>query len=106
VGVNRRDVTGALDAFTEGVERLIDIAEINGRTFLNNVSLGIYGDAFRRPAYRETKVRTLVKTVAEVMGPSAEGPARLAVLLRAGPGLPAGSLQRICCWPVVRLAVQ
>jgi hypothetical protein len=29
------------------------------------------GDALRRPAYRETKVRTLVKTVAEVTGPSA-----------------------------------
>ena len=75
VGVNRRDVTGALDASAGGVERLIDIAEVNGRTFLNNVSLGIYGDALRRPAYRETRVHTLVRTMAEVMGPSAEGPA-------------------------------
>ena len=40
VGVDRHDVTGALDAFTEGVERRIDVAEVNGRTFLNNVSLG------------------------------------------------------------------
>jgi len=75
VGVDRHDVTGALDAFTDGVERQIDMAEVNGRTFLNNVSLGIYGDAVRSPAYRETKVRTLVETAAEVMGPSAEGPA-------------------------------
>ena len=37
VGVDRHDVIGALDAFTDGVERQIDIAEVNGRTFLNNV---------------------------------------------------------------------
>jgi len=75
VGVDRHDVTGALDAFTDGVERQIDMAEVNGRAFLNNVSLGIYGDAVRSPAYREAKVRTLLETAAEVMGPSAQGPA-------------------------------
>ena len=75
VGVNRRDVTGALDAFTEGVERVIDLAEVNGRLFVNNVSLGVYGDAVRRPAYRDAKVRTLLETVQEVLGPSAQAPA-------------------------------
>jgi len=74
VGVDRRDVTGALDAFTDGVERQIDMAEVNGRTFLNNVSLGVYGDAVRSPAYRDAKVRTLVETAAGVLGPSAEAP--------------------------------
>jgi len=75
VGVDRHDVTGALDAFTDGVERQIDMAEVNGRTFLNNVSLGIYGDAVRSPAYRDAKVRTLLETAAEVIGPSGEAPA-------------------------------
>ncbi len=75
VGVDRNDVIGALDAFTDGVERQIDMAEVNGRIFLNNVSLGIYGDAVRRSAYRDAKVRTLLETAAEVMGPSAEAPA-------------------------------
>jgi len=75
VGVDRRDVTGALDAFTDGVERRIDTAEVNGRMFLNNVSLGIYGDAVRSPAYRDAKIRTLLETVAEVMGPGAGGAA-------------------------------
>ena len=75
VGVDRQDVTGALDAFTSGVERRIDVAEVNGRIFLNNVSLGIYGDAVHSPAYRDAKVRTLLETAAEVMGPSAEAPA-------------------------------
>jgi diacylglycerol kinase family enzyme len=75
VGVDRHDLAGALDAFTDGVERQIDMAEVNGRTFLNNVSLGIYGDAVRSPAYRDAKARTLLETAAEVMGPSAEAPA-------------------------------
>src|SRR5689334_6421177 len=75
VGVDRHDLIGALDAFTDGVERQVDMAEANGRMFLNNVSLGIYGDAVRSPAYRDAKVRTLMETAAEVMGPGAEAPA-------------------------------
>jgi diacylglycerol kinase family enzyme len=75
VGVDRHDLTGALDAFTDGVERQIDVAEVNGRMFLNNVSLGIYGQAVRRAAYRDAKVRTLLATAEEVLGPSGEAPA-------------------------------
>jgi len=75
VGVDRHDVIGALDAFTDGVERHIDMADVNGRAFLNNASLGIYGDTVRSPAYRDAKVRTLLETAAEVIGPSAEAPA-------------------------------
>jgi diacylglycerol kinase family enzyme len=75
VGVDRHDLTGALDAFTGGVERQIDTAEVNGRMFVNNVSLGIYGDAVRSPAYRDAKVRTLLETAAAVIGPGAEAPA-------------------------------
>jgi diacylglycerol kinase family enzyme len=75
LGIERRDVAGALDAFTDGVERRIDVAEVNGRVFLNNVSLGIYGEAVRRPAYRDAKVRTLVETAEKVLGPSGQAPA-------------------------------
>jgi diacylglycerol kinase family enzyme len=71
VGVDRHDLTGALEAFTGGVERRVDTAEVNGRLFLNNVSLGIYAEAVHSPAYREAKVHTLLETAAEVMGPSA-----------------------------------
>lgn len=75
VGVDRHDLTGALDALTDGVERQIDVAEVNGRMFLNNVSLGIYGQAVRQPAYRDAKARTLLATAQEVLGPSGEAPA-------------------------------
>ncbi len=71
LGVDRDDLVGSLDAFTDGVERRIDVAEVNGRLFLNNVSLGIYGDAVRQPTYRDAKARTLLETAAHVLGPSA-----------------------------------
>ena len=71
LGIDRHDLVGSLDAFTDGVERRIDVAEVNGRLFLNNVSLGIYGDAVRQPTYREAKARTLLETAAHVLGPSA-----------------------------------
>jgi diacylglycerol kinase family enzyme len=47
VGVDRRDVLGSLAAFGEAVESRVDVADVNGRMFLNNVSLGIYGEAPR-----------------------------------------------------------
>ena len=65
---------GALDAFYEGVECLVDVAEVNGSTFLNNASIGIYGDAVRRSAYRDAKLRTLLETADEVLVPGAEVP--------------------------------
>ena len=71
LGVDRDDLAGSLDAFTAGVERQIDIGEVNGRLFLNNVSLGVYGDAVRQPTYRDAKARTLLGTAARVLGPSA-----------------------------------
>ncbi|MET0835597.1 MAG: diacylglycerol kinase family protein, partial [Thermoleophilaceae bacterium] len=75
LGVDRHDVLGALDAFSDGFERRIDLAEVNGRAFLNNVSLGIYGEAVRQSSYRDAKTRTLVETAQSVLGPSAKTPA-------------------------------
>lgn len=67
LGIARDDPVGALDAFTNGVERLVDVAEVNGRLFLNNVSIGVYGEAVSRHGYRDAKARTLLETV---LGPS------------------------------------
>ena len=76
LGVDRDDVVGALDAFVDGGERRVDLAEVNGRIFVNNVSLGLYADAVQRPGYREAKLHTLLDTVPEVLGPDAR-PAEL-----------------------------
>ncbi len=74
VGVLRHDLVGALEAFSRGVERPIDIAEVNGRVFLNNVSLGIYGDAVQVPAYRSAKLRVLLESARAVLGRDAAAP--------------------------------
>jgi diacylglycerol kinase family enzyme len=69
LGVDPRDPAGALDAFAAGIERRVDVGEINGRIFLNNVSLGVYGEAVRDAGYRDAKLRTLLRTAEEVLGP-------------------------------------
>src|SRR6478672_10605923 len=69
LGVDREDVVGALDAFVDGGERRVDLAEVNGRVFVNNVSLGVYAEAVQRPGYREAKLHTLLDTVPDVLGP-------------------------------------
>ena len=74
VGILRHDLVGALDAFTAGLERRIDMAEINGRPFLNNVSLGVYGEAVQRSGYRDAKLRTMLETVDEVLSATAPAP--------------------------------
>lgn len=67
VGIARHDLVGALEAFTAGLERRIDMAEVNGRPFLNNVSLGVYGEAVSRSGYRDAKTRTMLDTIREVL---------------------------------------
>jgi len=64
LGVDRDDVVGALDAFSEGGERRVDLAEVNGGVFVNNVSLGVYAEAVQRDDYRGAKLRTLAATAA------------------------------------------
>jgi diacylglycerol kinase family enzyme len=74
LGVDRDDVVGALDAFVDGGERRVDLAEVNGRVFVNNVSLGLYAEAVQKPGYRAAKLHTLLETVPESIGPDAKLP--------------------------------
>jgi diacylglycerol kinase family enzyme len=70
LGVDRDDVVGALDAFVDGGEHLVDLGEVNGRVFVNNVSMGLYAEAVQSKGYRDAKIRTLLDTVPAVFGPS------------------------------------
>lgn len=74
LGVDREDCVGALDAFVEAGERRVDLAEVNGRVFVNNVSLGIYAEAVQKDEYRDAKVKTLLDTMPQVLGPDGEAP--------------------------------
>jgi diacylglycerol kinase family enzyme len=70
LGLDRDDVVGALDAYGDAVERGVDIGDVNGRAFLNNVSLGLYATIVRSPDYRDAKVDTTLATIPAVLGPS------------------------------------
>jgi diacylglycerol kinase family enzyme len=73
LGVDREDVVGALDAFVGGGEKRVDLAEVNGRVFVNNVSLGLYAQAVQRDGYREAKLRTILDTLPDVLGHEGAG---------------------------------
>ena len=73
LGVDRDDVVGALDAFVDGGEHTVDLAEVNGLVFVNNVSLGVYAAAVQREGYREAKLRTLLETIPEALGAEDDG---------------------------------
>jgi diacylglycerol kinase family enzyme len=46
-----------LDAFASGHhERSVDVGRVNGRLFINNVSLGIYAEMLGDPGYRQDKL--------------------------------------------------
>jgi diacylglycerol kinase family enzyme len=72
LGLDRDDVVGALDAFSEGIERRIDLATVNDRLFVNNVSLGVYARIVQSPEYRDAKRQTTTRMLPELLGPEAE----------------------------------
>jgi diacylglycerol kinase family enzyme len=71
LGLDRDDVVGALDAFGDAVERRVDLASVNGRVFVNNVSLGVYAKIVRSPEYRDAKRQTTGLMLPELLGPDA-----------------------------------
>lgn len=77
LGVDREDVVGALDAFVNGGERRVDLAEINGRVFVNNVSLGLYAQAVQSAGYRDAKLQTMLDTMPEFIGSTPSGDSEL-----------------------------
>ena len=72
LGVDRDDVVGALEAFVDGGERRVDLADVNGRVFVNNVSLGAYADAVAQAGYRDAKLRTILDTLPDAAGRGGE----------------------------------
>jgi diacylglycerol kinase family enzyme len=72
LGLDRDDVVGALDAFTDGLERRVDLATVNGRVFVNNASLGLYAKIVQSPEYRDDKLKTTLSILPDMLGPDAQ----------------------------------
>ena len=71
LGLDRDDVVGALDAFASDDARRVDLAFVNDRIFVNNVSLGVYAEIVQSDAYRDDKLKTVEKMLPELLGPRA-----------------------------------
>jgi diacylglycerol kinase family enzyme len=72
LGLDRDEVVGALDAYTDGVERRIDLARVNDNVFVNNASLGAYAKVVQSDAYRDAKLETWANMLPDLLGPDAD----------------------------------
>jgi diacylglycerol kinase family enzyme len=71
LGLDRDDVVSALDAFSEAVERRIDLGLVGDRVFVNNATVGLYAKIVQSPAYRAHKVGTALELLPAMLGPEA-----------------------------------
>jgi diacylglycerol kinase family enzyme len=68
LGLDRDDPRKSVYAFRDGFERRIDYATVNGRFFVNNVSLGVYATIVQQEGYREAKVSTTKELLPRLLG--------------------------------------
>jgi diacylglycerol kinase family enzyme len=67
LGLDREDPTGCLDALRDGVELHVDLGRINGRTFVNNSSFGVYAEVVQSPEYRDDKTGTVLQMLPDLI---------------------------------------
>jgi diacylglycerol kinase family enzyme len=73
LGLDRADPGSALDALgDDGEEIRVDLGDVGGRPFVNNVSLGAYAEIVARPEYRDAKFTTVMAVLPEVAEPGAK----------------------------------
>jgi diacylglycerol kinase family enzyme len=68
LGIDREDPRNSVYAFRDALERRIDYATVNGRFFVNNVSLGVYATIVQQDEYREAKSETTRRLLPELLG--------------------------------------
>jgi diacylglycerol kinase family enzyme len=67
LGLDRDDPAACLAALTEGVDLLVDLGEVGGRTFVNNASFGAYAEVVDTPAYRDDKLATTLDLLPDLL---------------------------------------
>lgn len=67
LGLDRTDPGRCLDALTDGVEVRVDLGEVSGRAFVNNVSFGTYAEIVQRPEYRDAKATTVLAMLPDLL---------------------------------------
>ncbi len=72
LGLDRDDVVGALDAYGPALERTIDLGDVNGKVFVNNVSMGAYAIIVQSPEYRDAKMETTLAALPQMLGPESK----------------------------------
>lgn len=85
LGLDLEDPAGVLaKCLHDGYLAPVDVGSVNGRTFLNNVSLGVYAQAAGSEGYREHKVTAMVRAASEAMHHDRGGIAHLSLQVPAG----------------------
>ena len=68
LGLDRHDPASGLAALTDdAVELHVDLGDIGGRVFVNNVSFGVYAEIVQSPSYRDDKARTTLDRLPDLM---------------------------------------
>ncbi|MFE6944202.1 diacylglycerol/lipid kinase family protein [Streptomyces chartreusis] len=67
LGLDRDDPSKCLDALTDGVELRVDLGRIGERVFVNTASFGAYATVVQSPAYRDDKVRTILRELPDLL---------------------------------------
>jgi len=71
LGIDRDDVAAGLEAYGSSLERQVDLAFVNDRIFVNNVSLGLYAEIVQSDGYRDAKRDTVSRMLPDLLGPNA-----------------------------------
>ncbi len=72
LGLNRDDPRESMFAFRDAIERRVDYATVNGRLFVNNVSLGVYAEIVQQDSYRDSKVETTLNALPDMLSSRSE----------------------------------
>ncbi len=69
LGLDREDPVAALEAFGPAVQRRVDLGWVGERPFVNNVSIGLYGEAVAEEDYRDQPLSSALSAAADLLGP-------------------------------------